>query len=104
MNALTYGLRVTSDDLYPFARRGSVLIVDPDTDCAMGQCVVLALTTGEMLVRELVDRTADSVTVTDIHRRSRQTFAWAEVDAMHHIGGVMASSASALRSAERGAA
>jgi len=102
MSTQSFGLRVNCDDLYPYAKRGSVLLVDPDTDCTIGECVVLTLTTGQTLVRELVDHTVDSITVTDINRRSRQTFGVAEVGTMHPIGAVMA--AAAWRSAEGSAA
>src|SRR5690606_15695783 len=51
---LAYALRVRGDSMHPAIRNGSFVVAEPGRACVPGEYVVLVLTTGQKMVKELV--------------------------------------------------
>ncbi len=58
INKKVYALEVSGDSMEPAYRDGDKLIVAPDSEVRNGDRVVLKLKTGEVMVKELIKKTA----------------------------------------------
>lgn len=86
------GWRVLYDDLAPFARRGSVIVVEPGEQCSEGDRVLITMADRRTLVREFVGRTDEAITVGDVVTGAREVLQRAAVADMHPITQVVAAS------------
>lgn len=87
-----YAVRVIGDALYPVARHGACLVVEPGAECVPGELVLLEMMDGRFLVRELVTGRADSVTVLPVAGGRRDTLPRDEVRSIEPIANVVAGS------------
>lgn len=87
-----YAVRVVGDALYPVARHGACVVVEPGGECVPGELVLLELTDGGFQVRELVASRPDSITVLPVAGGARVTMQRDVVRAMEPVASVVAAS------------
>jgi Peptidase S24-like/Helix-turn-helix len=87
-----YAVRVVGDWLYPTARHGACLVVEPHGQCVAGELVLVFRANGVVEVCELVAARTDSVTLVPANGGQRLTLARSEVESIHAIVAVVAAS------------
>lgn len=87
-----YAVRVVGDWLYPTARHGACLVVEPHGQCVAGELVLVFRTSGVVEVCEFVATRTDSVTLVPANGGQRLTLASSEVESIHAIVAVVAAS------------
>ncbi len=88
----TYAVRVVGDWLYPTARHGACLVIEPTGQCNGGELVLLTRPDGTVDVAELVAARADSVTIVPANGGQRVTLARGAVESVQPIVAVVAGS------------
>lgn len=84
-----YALRVRGNSGGSRIREGDIISVSPTTEPATGEEVVVMLTSGEHMVKELVSSRPDSITVADIgDERQRRIIDRREVQYIHAVIGI----------------
>lgn len=87
-----YALRVRGDSMHPTIKHGQFVVVEPNGQCVSSENVLLGLTNGQRMVKELVTARADAVTVMSINGEERMTFDRADIEFMHPVTCVVSSS------------
>lgn len=87
-----YALRVKGDSMHPAIRHGQFVVVEPNGACMPGEYVVLQLTNGKKMVKELMRETATEVVIESVNGNHRQTLDRADIARMHPVSSVVASS------------
>lgn len=87
-----FAVRVNGDDLYPVARHGSCLVVEPGGECVSGELILIELSDGHYLVRELVAVRDDTLIVLPVNGGARTTISRKRVVEMHPVSSVVSGS------------
>lgn len=87
-----YALRVRGDSMHPAIRHGSFVVVEPNGTCVPGEYVVIALTDGRKMVKELVIERAAEIVVESVNGNHRITIDRSEIERMHPVAAVVAAS------------
>lgn len=91
-DAAAYALRVKGDSMHPAIRHGAFIVAEPSRPCVPGEYVVLALTGGQKMVKELVIERSDEVVVESVNGGDRLTIERANIEKMHPVAAVVAPS------------
>jgi len=85
-----YSLRIKGDALAPAIRNGWVVWCEPRHELVPGEYVVVTLTTGESLIKELLYMNTEEVSLMSVNGTySRMTLQRCEIDKIHYIGGIV---------------
>ena len=87
-----FGVRIFGDNLYPTARHGAVLVIEPDMDCVDGELVFIEFPDGSFDVCELVAVRPDAITTTGLNGGSRRTLNTSAIQTMHPVACIVAAS------------
>lgn len=87
-----FALRVKGDSMHPTIKHGQFVVVEPNGQCIAAENVLIALTNGRRMVKELVIDRPDAVTVMSINGEERMTFDRADIEFMHPVSCVVSSS------------
>lgn len=87
-----YAVRIVGDWLYPTARHGACLVIEPHGQCVAGELVLVLRIDGGVDVCELVATRSDSVTLVPANGGQRVTMARANVESIHAIVAVVSAS------------
>lgn len=87
-----YALRVKGDSMHPAIRHGSFIVAEPSRPCVPGEYVVLALSTGQKMVKELVIERPEEVVVESVNGGDRLTIEKSTIEKMHPVAAVVAAS------------
>lgn len=87
-----YALRVKGDSMHPAIRHGAFVVVEPGGQCVPGEYVVIALTDGRKMVKELVIERPDEVIIESVNGNSRMTIERSQIEQMHPVAAVVAAS------------
>ena len=75
--------------MQPAIRHGFIVVAEPNGRCVPGEMVVIALTDGRKMVKELVIERADEVVVESVNGNHRRTIFREDIEYMHAVGAVM---------------
>jgi phage repressor protein C with HTH and peptisase S24 domain len=87
-----YALRVKGDSMHPAIRHGAFIVAEPSRPCVPGEYVVLALATGQKMVKELVIERADEVVVESVNGGDRLTVEKSNIEKMHPVAAIVPAS------------
>lgn len=66
-NEQQYALKVSGDSMYPLYRDGDILVVCPDQSIRKGDRIIVKTTGGEVLAKELLQRSSKKVTLRSLN-------------------------------------
>lgn len=87
-----YALRVKGDSMHPAIRHGAFIVAEPGRPCVPGEYVVLALATGQKMVKELVIERPDEVVVESVNGGDRLTIERSGIEKMHPVAAIVPAS------------
>lgn len=87
-----YALRVKGDSMHPAIRHGSFVVVEPNGECMPGEYIVLVLTDGRKMVKELIAERHLEVIIESVNGNHRQTIDKEDIEKMHPVAAVVAPS------------
>jgi phage repressor protein C with HTH and peptisase S24 domain len=83
-----YALTVRGDSMHPAIRDGWVVVVEPNNSVAAGEYVVIGLTDGRKMVKELLYERRDSVAVISVNGGERLTLDRGDIAFLHPVAAV----------------
>ena len=84
-----YGIRVRGQSMFPAIRDGWYVLVEPNSTPAVGEYVLLKLTNGKKMVKELLNRRSSSVEVMSVNGGERLSFDVMELESVQAISAVV---------------
>lgn len=84
-----YGLRVRGQSMFPAIRDGWYVVVEPNSEPAAGEYVLLKLKDGRKMVKELLIRRAGSVEVVSVNGGARATYDVFELESIQAVSAVV---------------
>lgn len=84
-----YGLRVRGQSMFPAIRDGWYVVVEPNSEPAAGEYVLLKLKDGRKMVKELLIRRPGSVEVVSVNGGERATYDIFELDSIQAVAAVV---------------
>ena len=87
-----YALRVKGDSMHPAIRHGSFVVVEPNGRCVPGEYIVLALTDGAKMVKELVIERPTEIVIESVNGNHRKTIDRSEILKMHPVVAIVSAS------------
>lgn len=84
-----YGLRVRGQSMFPAIRDGWYVLVEPNATPATGEYVLVKLTNGKKMVKELLYRRSTSVEVMSVNGGERLSFDIHELEALEAVSAVV---------------
>lgn len=88
----SFALQVVGDHLYPAARHGSCLVVEPGNECVPGELVLTEFADGLYMVYELVLERIDSITVVEANGAGRKTIPRSTVASLSPVTSIVMAS------------
>lgn len=83
-----YALRVRGDSMFPAIRDGWFVVVEPGSTPAPGDYVLIKLKSGQKMIKELIMRRPDGITVMSVNGDLRRTIEAEEIDPDHGVQSV----------------
>lgn len=83
-----YSLRVVGDSMVPAIRSGWFVVCEPNSPCRPGEYVHVLTKGGQHMVKELIFERETEITLLSINGNKRLTISRADLEYMHHIGGL----------------
>lgn len=65
-----YGLEISDDYIAPLYRKGDVLLLSPKSKMQTGDRIVLKMSNGDLLIKELLKQSASSIEVASLNNKS----------------------------------
>ena len=87
-----YALRVKGDSMHPAIRHGSFVVVEPGRSCVPGEYVVLALVSGQKMVKELVMERLAEIVVESVNGGERLTIERSDIEKVRPVAAISAAS------------
>lgn len=84
-----YALRVRGDSMFPAIRDGWYVVIEPNATPTPGEYVLIKLSDGQKMVKELILQRADSITVVSVNGDKRRTIMADEIDPHYGIQAVV---------------
>jgi len=84
-----YGLRVRGQSMFPAIRDGWYVIVEPSATPATGEYVLVKLSNGKKMVKELLYRRSTSVEVMSVNGGERLSFDVTELESLEAVSAVI---------------
>lgn len=85
-----YALRARGDSMFPAIRDGWFVVVEPGSQPAPGDYVLIKLKTGQKMIKELIMQRPDGITVVSVNGDLRRTIEAEEIDPHFGIQSVAA--------------
>lgn len=85
-----YALRARGDSMFPAIRDGWFVVVEPGSQPAPGDYVLIKLKTGQKMIKELIMQRPDGITVVSVNGDLRRTIEVEEIDPHFGIQSVAA--------------
>jgi phage repressor protein C with HTH and peptisase S24 domain len=83
-----YALRVRGDSMFPAIRDGWFVLIEPHSKIQPGEYVLIKLTNGQKMVKELIMERQDSITVVSVNGDVRRTIMREELDSHYGLQAV----------------
>lgn len=87
-----YVLRVKGDSMFPAIRHNWYVVVEPNSPVVLGEYVAIALNDGRKMVKELLHKNSEEVSLTSVNGGGRLTLPIAEISSMHAVAAVVSPS------------
>lgn len=84
-----YGLRVRGQSMFPAIRDGWYVLVEPNATPATGEYVLVKLSNGKKMVKELLNRRTTSIEVMSVNGGERLSFDINELEAVEAVSAVV---------------
>lgn len=85
-----YALRVKNDSMTPRIRPGEIIVVEPGASVSPGDDVLVRTRAGRKMVKQLLFRRGEEVTLGSINIAHKQvTLGAEEIESIHLIGGIV---------------
>lgn len=87
-----YGLRVRGQSMFPAIRDGWYVLVEPNGQPRIGEYVLLKLSNGKKMVKELINHRQGSYEVMSVNGGVRMSFDVTEIESVQAVGAVVSPS------------